>query len=511
LSINPEIPMTRLLTLCFTLLCLCQIVAADDGRPEQWYIVQMQNQRAGWMRERTVREGDVWRSETEMRLEIKRGSVALGIGISSEFVETTAGKPLSMSSTMKLGALPQTKSFRFLDDGVEVKESIGAAGAAGSNESVKKQPMPEGEWLTPMATERYFAKRIRAGDETITVRSIDPTNGLKPITSTHKLVERLPLEVIGRLVPAHKWNSTVDLYPNITTTTCTDERGRPLRSEVDIGGIKLTIILADKDLALAKLDAPELLVATMIHPDKPINKPRDLKRAVYLVESTGETLTDIPSLGAQTFERLNGKSGRLTIDLSRRSLAAEGDAKDPRYTDCTTMITCSDEGVKSLIDLAFPKTDKAADIPKSKTARAEALRKMVYQYISKKSLDVGFASAAEVAATRNGDCSEHGVLLCAVLRADGIPARVVAGLVYVDTFAGQDKVFGYHMWTQALLPTEGGNHWVDLDGAISADSPFDATHIALTTSSLSDEDMTNSLVQMVPLLGTLKLKVETVE
>ena len=36
------------------------------------------------------------------------------------------------------------------------------------------------------------------------------------------------------------------------------------------------------------------------------------------------------------------------------------------------------------------------------------------------------------ARTRSGDCSEHAVLLTALLRARGIPARVSHGLVYLE-------------------------------------------------------------------------------
>ena len=39
------------------------------------------------------------------------------------------------------------------------------------------------------------------------------------------------------------------------------------------------------------------------------------------------------------------------------------------------------------------------------------LRKFVGNYVSTKNLNVGFASASEVCRTREGDCSEHGVLL----------------------------------------------------------------------------------------------------
>ena len=97
-------------------------------------------------------------------------------------------------------------------------------------------------------------------------------------------------------------------------------------------------------------------------------------------------------------------------------------------------------------------------VPRSSTPleRAEAMRAFVFDYIEEKNLSTAFASASEVARTRIGDCSEHGVLLAAMLRADGIPARVAHGLVFVPGFGKKKQgAFGWHMWTQAMIDGAG--------------------------------------------------------
>jgi transglutaminase-like putative cysteine protease len=76
-------------------------------------------------------------------------------------------------------------------------------------------------------------------------------------------------------------------------------------------------------------------------------------------------------------------------------------------------------------------------------------------------------SAREVLASRRGDCNEHAVLLAALARAAGIPARVVAGLVY------QGDGFYYHTWNELWL-----GRWVSAD-AIFRQMPVDATHVKL--------------------------------
>jgi transglutaminase-like putative cysteine protease len=69
-----------------------------------------------------------------------------------------------------------------------------------------------------------------------------------------------------------------------------------------------------------------------------------------------------------------------------------------------------------------------------------------------------FSSALETLQAGFGDCGEHAVLLGALLRAGGIPARVVLGLVYVENRRG----YLYHAWVAA----HDGNAWVFADPAL---------------------------------------------
>jgi len=131
----------------------------------------------------------------------------------------------------------------------------------------------------------------------------------------------------------------------------------------------------------------------------------------------------------------------------------------------------------------------------------------VYGFIKKKSLGVGFASATETARSREGDCSEHGVLLCALLRANGIRARVATGLIYADSFAGSQNIFGYHMWAQALITADGKSRWVDLDATLPMGITYDATHICMGTSDLADGDQTQSMMSVATSMGRVKIQV----
>ena len=79
---------------------------------------------------------------------------------------------------------------------------------------------------------------------------------------------------------------------------------------------------------------------------------------------------------------------------------------------------------------------------------AKKIENFVSNYITNKNLSVGYATAVEVAHTREGDCTEHSLLAAAMCRSLGIPARVVTGLAYVPRFVGSKDICGPHMWVQ---------------------------------------------------------------
>jgi transglutaminase-like putative cysteine protease len=246
-----------------------------------------------------------------------------------------------------------------------------------------------------------------------------------------------------------------------------------------------------------------MMVRTFIRPDRPIKDPRRARRAVYTLSVPEGKFPGLPPTGFQRVEPAGEQAARVTVG-GDPAPAPEEDAKNPAFTASTSMLRWEDPDIKRLTAEALRGAGP------DKAARAAALRAFVHRYISTKDLDVGFASASEVARTRRGDCSEHGALLAAMLRADGIPARVACGVIYADQFEGEHGIFGYHMWAQALLEKNGTPTWVDLDATLPS-ALFDATHIALAVTPLAEGEETTSLAAILPLMGRVAIKVESAE
>src|SRR5436190_1277382 len=78
---------------------------------DNWFIVEMLGQRAGWMHATTATKGNEITSISKMHLEIKRGEAVIKVSMDSTFVETASGKPISMTSVETLSATPTTKHY----------------------------------------------------------------------------------------------------------------------------------------------------------------------------------------------------------------------------------------------------------------------------------------------------------------------------------------------------------------------------------------------------------------
>ncbi|MBN2291042.1 MAG: transglutaminase domain-containing protein [Pirellulales bacterium] len=129
---------------------------------------------------------------------------------------------------------------------------------------------------------------------------------------------------------------------------------------------------------------------------------------------------------------------------------------------------------------------------------AVALEKFVKKYINEKDFTTAFATAAEVAQSRQGDCTEHAVLLAALARACDIPARGAMGLIYLL----ENQAFFYHMWTEVYVD----NRWIPLDATIGRGGTG-AERLKLAHSNLKGASAYSSFLPVAQVMGRMKIEV----
>lgn len=113
--------------------------------------------------------------------------------------------------------------------------------------------------------------------------------------------------------------------------------------------------------------------------------------------------------------------------------AASSDAEVVRSadTDDTMLLTINSAEIQGLLQ-------KAGATPRE-------IERFVFDYIVNKTEGIPMLPARNIVQGKTGDCTEHAVLAAAILRARGIPARGVIGMIL-----GEDGDFCFHMWNEVL-------------------------------------------------------------
>lgn len=292
--------------------------------------------------------------------------------------------------------------------------------------------------------------------------------------------------------------STQSLLPGIDTESFLDEKGETIKVSQNVLGSTMEVYRATKAEALAGTsdEMLDLAISTMIKV-KPILKGHDTKRVVYRVTIEGQNPADVlPSGDAQTVKKLDDRTAELTV----KSIPIPNEAKisevAEEYLESSQYLQKDDGKVKSHAEKAAGNATDPAEI-------ARRMERYVHQKIQKKDLTTALASAAEVAKTMQGDCTEHAVLLAAMLRAKGIPSRVAIGFVY----SIKDIAFCGHMWTEVALDGK----WIPLDATLG-EGGIGAAHIKLADASLSDKDPVFApFTPLMTIVGKMKIDVVSTE
>ena len=258
-----------------------------------------------------------------------------------------------------------------------------------------------------------------------------------------------------------------------------DEEGVLLKEE---GFMGLTLVRSDQARAPLDVDGSagaDFYDTAAIAVKQTLDHPRDityLKLKVMAPRDTGFNL----ALLNEGRQRLSGD----ILEIFREGVPGKASKADTRLKPFLLPGINLQSDDKALVEKA---TEIAGSL-KDKKAIAQRLMTWVYENVEKRPV-VSIPDALAVLETRVGDCNEHAVLLTALLRAVGIPARECVGIVYMD------RRFFYHAWTEAYL-----GRWISMDATLNQ-MPTDATHIKLVHGGLDKQ------AELMALMGNLKLDI----
>jgi len=470
------------------LMIVLAAASASGEKTVQYFALFMQGAKSGHVIIMRDAARDKVTTTVDVLMVIRRGEIPLTVRQTETSIETADGKPLGFRAGKDMGIL--TTSIRgtvsdgkVVVDGADgVKQTLdwpaGALLAEGVRLLTKGKGLKEG---TTYSFQQFSPEYLRAVKVSVTVGPVKQ------------------VDLLGRVAQLTEMKTKTSAPSGtIESVRYVDDNGEDQKIIQQALGIKIVYVACDKAFALSENSAVDVFKKLLIASPGPLKGLAKVKAVTYdLTPAAGKKLS-VPTTDNQSVRP--GAKGAVVVTV--RPVAAPAGAKFPyKGADKTALaalkstrcLQCTDPKIVALARAAVGDTKDAAEA-------ARRIEKFVRKHVKEKNLSVGYASASEVAVSGEGDCTEHAVLLAAMCRSIGIPAQVVTGIAYVDTFAGRKGVFGPHAWARALI----GGKWIGLDAALSG---YDAGHIALAA---GDGDPTEffGLVNTLGYFTIAKVRVE---
>jgi hypothetical protein len=482
--------MKMLSTLClvFWFLAPAAVLVGAEGGEVEYYAILVDGKKIGHVVQTRESAGGVVTTVEDMSMMMSRGAVSLTVQTAEKSIETADGKPIGFEVEQNISGMGQKTKGTIADGEAEVViEAMGAT-------QKRTVAWPEGAVMAEGLRLLQLEKGLKEGTKyEATVFSPSIMMGMKAVVEVGGMSE---VDLFGRVLKLTQVVVTMTMPTGtMTSTSFVNDAFRAMKTQVPTMGMNMEIVACDKQFAMSDNDVVDFLDKLLIESPSELKDLRSKKWAQYTLAPTPDAKLAVPSDDNQTVKAL--AAGWVSVEVAPVAAAAGAafpyagtDAKILEAMKPSQYLESDNEKVVELARAAVGDTKDAA----------EAVRKIesfVAGYISGKTLSVGYASAAEVAVSRQGDCTEHAVLTAAMCRAVGIPARVVFGVVYLEEFLGRKNVFGGHAWAAAYM----GDKWVGLD-ATRAPNGYGVGHILLATGNGDPGDFFG----MVNTLGYFKIE-----
>ncbi len=475
-----------------------RLAAFGEEREETWMSCEISGTKIGYSHtvvEPVVEQGaDRLRFRNQQELRIKRFGTTTVIRTDLTSLETMDGHVVELRSELDAGGGTMTTEGRYDSGQLHLRD---ATQGKVETRSIPFDPEVGG----------FFADQRSLREKPMKPRETRRLKAFQPLVNQ---VGEIRLEAVGyeatKLPSGTRQLLRIDMTVEIGTAQLksilwTDKDGTVCKlRDLQLG---MEAYLTSKEDALAESQGGsfDLGNATIVHVDQPIKDPHRSKQIVYRASlKDGSIKTLLADGGTQRITPVDDRTVELTVRAVRPGQPADletpqSDRPQPVDLEPTTMLQSDDPAV---IEMA----GRVAADEKDPWRLACALERYVKGTIQLKNYATAMATAAEVARTREGDCTEHAMLLAALCRTRKIPARVAIGLVYYAPVQG----FAYHMWTEVWIQ----DRWVPMDATLGLGG-IGAAHLKLSHSSLKGSSAFAELLPVVQAIGRLELKVTSVE
>lgn len=255
----------------------------------------------------------------------------------------------------------------------------------------------------------------------------------------------------------------------------------------------ITMLREDKTKAVEGVQSgggEDFAELTSLKPDKKIESPRQVTFLDIILKGIADRkmmINDKRQVVTRVKDQDDWVRFKISASRFRSAKSIKRPVKSAAYKDLLAPTPYIDSDVKAIKDQAA----KIVGDENNAYKAATALRNWVYLNMKPKA-DIGITrSASDVLQSRVGVCRDYGILLAALCRASGIPAKIAAGTLYTN------GAFYYHVWVECYV-----GEWVPLDATLSQDF-VDATHIKIA------EGDATTMFGLSKVIGTLTGEVKS--
>ncbi len=487
--------------IALTCVCLLTNIAAfaqevdsakDPGFEQSWQLLTMQGQRIGYAtsssREVTRNGVNVIETDTTTMMKMQRFGQTISIKQVLHVEETPEGKFLGFTSVMDNPPNSRTSTIGEIDG--DVMQLTNKAGESARESTVTGM----NELVSPAWADKYLESPGLKIGESVEFETYEPQMGKKTTIKLERLADQETKVFSGEMQTLKRIVLTQTVLPGVKTEMYLDDKNNAVKTVIPLMGMVAYEVSEEEALKAPTGEEVDFALDTLVKVDQ-IDAPHQAKEIVYRIEVEG---ANVPGLFTDDDTQDIKVIDDNEIDLTVRALKpVDSNVKqatvENEYLKSSLFLECKAPAIVAMAEAGDDNQTAPAQI-------ATALESYVQQVVKEKNFSTSMATALEVANSKAGDCSEHAVLLAALLRAKNIPSRVVVGFVYSQPHSA----FVGHMWTEAWL----SNQWIPLDGTLGQGG-IGAGHLKVTTSSLADDNASPGadFIPLMHLLGRTKISV----
>ncbi|MBU2489330.1 MAG: transglutaminase-like domain-containing protein [Proteobacteria bacterium] len=443
-----------------------------EGGPKEsdaWLSVLQDDRRIGWAHRKLSWAGSLWQMEEVAFLRVKT------MGTAQEVLVTTSAE-LAPDLTLRSFAFTLGSDLANFSVKGEMGDGKLALTTGNGPEAVQSEiAFSEPLYLGGSLLYASEVARLAPGEKR-SFPLFDPaTLGTSP--ATVEVVGIETLVVMGEERTARRVKLD---FMGSSQLAWIGEDGDILAEE-GLLGLRLTRTDRDTALALAEGEAGTDLVEMASVPlDRPIQEPGALASLSLKVEGADDHFDGL-SGGRQTWD-----GEVLTVTRETLPPADYALETDPAFGDEQREFLAPGPFIRSDHPEVEALAEEIVSPDDPPLAQAKKIVDWAYKNLEKKPV-FSVPDALGTLRSRAGDCNEHAVLVAALARAAGVPARMEVGLTYLR---GR---FYYHAWNAFWL-----GEWVTAD-SVFGQFPADVTHLRFARGN------PDAQLRIMGLLGRVKL------